>query len=188
LSQQRADKIKEREKENTIEFPQVSGRRGGTDEFPPKQRALIFQGGGALGVYEAGVYRVLYDWISRHIENKDENVFDVIAGTSIGAINGATILSHFLEKKDADVNKSLSAPEYWKGSAETLERFWQDIQTRYFFTDLLDLSFLPWDVFHATNKAMKKSWNSMLDLTEQSMSYNIQFNPYADFWSGFQLC
>jgi predicted acylesterase/phospholipase RssA len=49
---------------------------------------------------------VLYDWISRHIENKDENVFDVIAGTSIGAINGAIILSHFLEKKNADVNKS----------------------------------------------------------------------------------
>lgn len=25
------------------------------------QRALIFQGGGALGAYEAGIYKALYD-------------------------------------------------------------------------------------------------------------------------------
>jgi NTE family protein len=174
MSQQRADKIKEPAKEK-----KALKQEDGTDKFPAKQRALIFQGGGALGAYEAGVYRVLYDWISRHIENKDENVFDVIAGTSIGAINGAIILSHFLEKKNADVNKSLNASDYWKGSAETLERFWQDIQTKYLFNDLLDLSFLPWDVFHATNKAMKKNWNSMLDLTETLMSYNIQYNPFV---------
>ena len=66
MSQQRADKIKEREKENTVGFRQVTWQGGGTDEFPTKQRALIFQGGGALGAYEAGVYRVLYDWISKH--------------------------------------------------------------------------------------------------------------------------
>ncbi len=30
-------------------------------EVPPiKQRALVLQGGGALGAYEAGVYHVLY--------------------------------------------------------------------------------------------------------------------------------
>ena len=152
MAQQRADKIKESKKEE-----QVSKQEDRTDEFPTKQRALIFQGGGALGAYEAGVYRVLYDWISRHIKNKDENVFDVIAGTSIGAINGAIILSHYLEKKNEDVNKSFNASEYWKGSAETLEEFWQDIQTRHFFTDLFDLSFFPWDAFHSTNKAMKKT-------------------------------
>ena len=78
----------------------------GVEFAPSKQRALIFQGGGALGAYEAGVYRVLYDWISRHVENKDENIFDVIAGTSIGAINGAIILSHFLNNKNADVSKT----------------------------------------------------------------------------------
>ena len=174
MSQRRASKIKEHEKEG-----RVSKQEGRTDEFPTKQRALIFQGGGALGAYEAGVYRVLYDWISKHIENKDKNVFDIIAGTSIGAINGAIILSHFLEKKNDDVNKSLNASEYWKGSAEKLERFWQDIQTRHFFTNLLDLSFLPWDVFHSTNKAMKKNWNSMLDLTEKLMSHNIHYNPFV---------
>ena len=29
------------------------------------QWALVLQGGGALGAYEAGVYRVLYDWIKK---------------------------------------------------------------------------------------------------------------------------
>ena len=168
MSQQRADKIKE-------------GEKGTIIYFPKKQRALIFQGGGALGAYEAGVYRVLYDWISRHIESKDENVFDVIAGTSIGAINGAIILSHFLEKKNADVNKSLSAYEYWKGSADALEKFWKDVQTKYFFTNWLDLNFWPWDVFHTTIKAMKKVWNSMLEKTEKSMPY-IQSNPFIKEW------
>jgi hypothetical protein len=87
-----------------------------------------------------------------------------------------------LEKKNADVNKSLSACEYWKGSADTLEKFWQDVQTKYFFTDMLDSSFWPWDVFHATIKAMKKDWNNMLELTEESMSYNIQYNPFVKEW------
>ena len=43
MSQQRADKIEEPEKEK-----QVPKQEDGTDEFPAKQRALIFQGGGAL--------------------------------------------------------------------------------------------------------------------------------------------
>ena len=28
------------------------------------QRALVFQGDGSLGAYEAGVFHVLYHWIS----------------------------------------------------------------------------------------------------------------------------
>ncbi len=167
MSKERIEKIKEREK---------------GIEFPKQQRALIFQGGGALGAYEAGVYRVLYDWIFRHIENKDENVFDVIAGTSIGAINGAIITSHFLEKKNADVNKSLSRYEYWKGSADTLEKFWQDVQTKYIFTDLFDLNFLPWDVFHTTIKDMKKGWISMLERAEEESMPYIQYNPFIKEW------
>jgi|SRR5215211_1978751 len=154
----------------------------GTTILPPKkQRALIFQGGGALGAYEAGVYRVLYDWISKNIGNKDENYFDVIAGTSIGALNGAIIVSHIMEKKKNGVDEPLSASEYWKGSAEKLEDFWRYIQTRHFFTDWLDLSFWPWDYFHHTIKAMKEGWSIILDNAERSMPY-IQYNPFAKEW------
>ena len=34
------------------------------------QRALIFQGGGSLGAYEAGVFHVLYHWIKKDIGMK----------------------------------------------------------------------------------------------------------------------
>jgi NTE family protein len=159
----------------------IQERKKGTAIESKKQRALIFQGGGALGAYEAGAYRVLYDWISRHIEKKNENLFDVIAGTSIGAINGAIILSHFLKKKNADINKSLNANEYWKGSADTLEKFWQEIQTKSFFTDWIDLNFWPWDILHTTVGAMKKDWNSILDRAEESIPY-IQYNFFIKEW------
>lgn len=153
-----------------------------TNVPPKKQRALIFQGGGALGAYEAGVYRVLYDWISKNMGNKNENLFDVIAGTSIGAINGAIILSDIMEKKKHDVDQHLNASEYWRGSAERLEDFWRYIQTRYFFTDWFDSSFWPWDYFHNTIKAVKDSWNSLLDKAEESTPYYIQYNPVAKDW------
>ena len=92
-----------------------------------KLRALVMQGGGSLGAYEAGVYQVLYDRISESLEkaNKtDENVFDIIAGTSIGAINAAIIINDVLKKRKE--NPSWNQLRCWEGSAEKLKRFWTD--------------------------------------------------------------
>lgn len=84
---------------------------------PKVQRALVLQGGGALGAYEAGVLNIL----SRNLrmedkENGEENrlLFDVIAGTSIGAMNGAILVSQYLETKS------------WEKASEELEKFWTD--------------------------------------------------------------
>ncbi|MGH9951196.1 MAG: patatin-like phospholipase family protein [Nitrososphaeraceae archaeon] len=81
---------------------------------PKVQRALVLQGGGALGAYEAGVLNIL----SRNLrmedkENGEENrlLFDVIAGTSIGAMNGAILVSQYLETKS------------WEKASEELEKF-----------------------------------------------------------------
>ena len=60
---------------------------------PNTQRALVLQGGGALGAYEVGVIKALWEKL---IEEDDEHgyngrpLFDIIAGTSIGAINGVS--------------------------------------------------------------------------------------------------
>ena len=89
------------------------------------QRALVLQGGGSLGAYEAGVFEVLYYWIKRFkLKNIDdsENVFDVVAGTSIGAINAAFLVSYVI-KRMREENKT--AGESWKGSAEELKEFWK---------------------------------------------------------------
>ena len=58
---------------------------------PSKQRALILQGGGALGAYEAGAFKALCKMIPKiddaKKEETDRPLFDIVAGTSIGAIN-----------------------------------------------------------------------------------------------------
>src|SRR5262245_41623416 len=64
------------------------------------QRALVLQGGGALAAYEAGVYAALYFWIKNNLGTKEnKNIFDVIAGTSGGAINGSIIVSSVLTRR-----------------------------------------------------------------------------------------
>src|SRR5215467_14421310 len=75
-----------------------------------RQRALVLQGGGALGAYEAGAFKALYEFISK--EDKDNPLFDIVAGTSIGAINAAILVSHVIENNNN-----------WKGSVEQLLGF-----------------------------------------------------------------
>jgi NTE family protein len=84
-------------------------------EIPTTQRTLVLQGGGALGAYEAGVFDVLYYWIKKDLKGSEKNVFDIVAGTSIGAINGALLVSHVKQKGS------------WEGSPDKLKEFWTDI-------------------------------------------------------------
>lgn len=65
------------------------------------QNVLILQGGGALGAFECGVVKAL----------EEQRIFpEIVAGISIGALNGAIIASH-------------------PGNATAaLEAFWQDLQ------------------------------------------------------------
>lgn len=85
--------------------------------IPAVQRALVLQGGGAPGAYQAGAFKALYEKLRMTMENdyNDSNkpLFDIVAGTSIGAINGAILISYFQENRT------------WKGSAERLEEFWK---------------------------------------------------------------
>jgi predicted acylesterase/phospholipase RssA len=65
------------------------------------QRALVFQGGGALGAYEAGTYQQMYKKVSK--ESTDGRLFDIVAGTSIGAINSSVLVGHYLKNKSWEV-------------------------------------------------------------------------------------
>jgi NTE family protein len=82
-----------------------------------KMRALVLQGGGALGAFQAGAFKALYEKITKEDkENGSEEerpLFDIIAGTSIGAINAAVLVSHVIENKT------------WRGSPEKLIEFWE---------------------------------------------------------------
>jgi len=65
------------------------------------ENVLVLQGGGSLGAYECGVYKALH---------KHGIKFDIIAGTSIGAVNAAIIVG----------SKS-------RNSVQDLENFWLEI-------------------------------------------------------------
>ena len=59
-------------------------------------RALIFQGGGSLGAYEAGAYKAMNEDLSTFFKSEgreNEPIFHIVSGTSIGAINAALLVS-----------------------------------------------------------------------------------------------
>src|SRR5258708_19533576 len=68
----------------------------------PGQVVLVFQGGGALGAYQAGVYQAMHD---RKVKP------DWVIGTSIGAINGAIIAGNPPENRIARLT------QFWNGVA-----------------------------------------------------------------------
>jgi len=78
-------------------------------------RALVLQGGGALGAYEAGTYQQIYRKLLRE-EKTDGRLFDIIAGTSIGAINSSVLVGHYMKNNHS-----------WRGSAEKLLEFWEGL-------------------------------------------------------------
>ena len=84
---------------------------------PRIQRALVLQGGGALGAYEAGVIKILCQKLVREDnENREEGklIFDIVAGSSIGAMNGAVLVSQFLKTGS------------WEDAVNQVEKFWRD--------------------------------------------------------------
>ena len=84
-------------------------------------RALIFQGGGSLGAYEAGVYKAVKEDLSDYFKSvgrENEPIFHIVSGTSIGAINAALLVSYVKENKT------------WEGSGERLVEFWEYLSTQ----------------------------------------------------------
>ncbi|MGA6989850.1 MAG: patatin-like phospholipase family protein, partial [Nitrososphaeraceae archaeon] len=87
------------------------------------QRALVFQGGGSLGAYEAGVYKATYELLSERdvkLGREGKPLFHIVAGTSIGAMNAAVLVSYVKENKS------------WQGSADRLTEFWEYMATESF--------------------------------------------------------
>ena len=102
------------------------------------QRALVLQGGGSLGAYEAGAYQAIYERITKKDKEKGEKgkpFLNIVAGTSIGAINAAIIVSYVVENNT------------WEGSSERLNEFWE------YLSKESPLDQIPgftawWDYFH----------------------------------------
>lgn len=78
-------------------------------------KALVLQGGGALGAYQAGVYEALIE---------SDNKLDWVAGVSIGAINAALIAGN------APAQRVARLSEFWQqvssGPAQNIPTSWVD--------------------------------------------------------------
>ncbi len=81
-------------------------------DVPGKQRALVLQGGGALGAYEVGVLKVLCGKLTK---GKDKPLFDIVAGSSMGAMNAAVLVSNVV-----NMHKT------WEQAVVVLEDFWMN--------------------------------------------------------------
>jgi len=105
-------------------------------------RALIFQGGGSLGAYEAGAYKAIRDELSQYSRAKgmgNEPIFHIVSGTSIGAINAAILVSYVKENKT------------WEGSDERLVEFWEYLSTE---SSVEKIPYLThyWDSWHRLDR------------------------------------
>jgi NTE family protein len=153
---------------------------------PKVQRALVLQGGGALGAYEAGVVNIL----SRNLrikdkENGEENrlLFDVIAGTSIGAMNSAILVSQYLETKS------------WEKASEELEKFWTD-QLSLKSLDISELS-KPWyeewvrgNQTAASQEAARRYYSVkklLLNQVQNNVYYFLEYIKDDKFFDTLQL-
>ena len=95
----------------------------------PVQRALILQGGGALGAYEVGALKAFCRNLS--IEDSNSNrenrpMFDIVAGSSMGAVNAAILVDNVINPK----KKNASNSQTWKDAVASLENFYKKISER----------------------------------------------------------
>ena len=102
------------------------------------QRVLVLQGGGSLGAYEAGAYQGIYETVTKIDKErgfKDKPLLDIVAGTSIGAINAAVLVSYVMENNT------------WEGSAERLNKFWEYLSKESSLDHVFGFTYW-WDFFH----------------------------------------
>ena len=89
-------------KNNTMTLRELKIRH--TQELQT-ETVLVMQGGGSLGAYECGVYKAL---------SRQGIKFDIVAGTSIGAINAAIIAGSRTGSPEKDLE------DFWLNVAETI--------------------------------------------------------------------
>lgn len=108
------------------------------------QRALVMQGGSSLGAYEAGAFKAIHERLIENDTDNSKSLFDVVAGTSIGAINAAILVNYAVKNGT------------WNGSWKTLYDFWDDISTLTFVEKDPTFAF-RWNSFQNINSKIAKS-------------------------------
>jgi NTE family protein len=153
------------------------------------QRALILQGGGALGAYELGVYRALCERLIEKDRSdgarKNRPLFDIIAGASIGALNAALIV-HSVKKcmneivQENGKIKDTDIPAIWERSVTDLTDLWCDI-TKSFPWLSSNLFKKPWDWANKISKAWLENY------TKYFAKYSLPLDLKTNYLNPFYL-
>jgi NTE family protein len=116
-------------------------------------------------------------------------LFDIIAGTSIGAINSAVLMGHYLKNNNS-----------WKGSAEKILEFWEGLMRPTIADELFDNNIFfrnSWNYLHTTNPSIadaesaRRFWSifefaftlrGVPNMYECIPKWGCKFlNPFTDF-------
>src|ERR1051325_6659057 len=113
----------------------------------PVESVLVLQGGGSLGAYECGVYKTLA---------KHKIKFDIVSGTSIGALN-ATIIA--AAHRNHSVKNSAQELEYfWLELAETLISLPTQFSSAYFTDESRAILASMYSAIYGNPKAFFPRW------------------------------
>jgi NTE family protein len=132
---------------------------------PPKptQRALVLQGGGALGAYEVGVFKALYEKLFR----PGEPLFDIVAGASIGALNSCILVNYVVQNNNS-----------WENSWDTLYRFWDDLKNPTLWNEFANGW---WDYWHNLREIWNKFWKPLIEQNKQLTNWRNNY-PFIEWY------
>ena len=116
------------------------------------ETVLVMQGGGSLGAYECGVFKTL---------DKHGIKFDIVAGTSIGAVNAGIIAG----SKSGHPEKDLE--DFWLNIAET-------VTSSAISDNLRAIMSSSYGAFYGNPKVFSPVW-----LMAQNMNNSSGYFPYA---------
>lgn len=130
------------------------------------QRALVLQGGGALGAYEVGVFKALYE----KLFTPGEPLFDIVAGASIGAVNSCILVNHVIQNHNS-----------WENSWDTLYRFWDDLKNP---TPWNDFANEWWDYWHNFREIWNNFWKPLIEQNKQLINWRDNY-PFIEWYYGW---
>ena len=130
-----------------------------------RRRALVLQGGGALGAYAYGVIKALYE--------QPDFSLDIVTGVSIGAINAAVLigargdpirtLDELWRKRLAIQNRSFVPPAFERYSSLLTNPAMYRLRPSYVYNPLL-APFLETSIYDIT--ALRRTLNNLIDFNK----------------------
>lgn len=132
------------------------------------ETVLVMQGGGSLGAYECGVYKTLV---------KHDIKFDIISGTSIGAVNAAIIATHS-SRDEADKNSASELERFWLELAEALVPFPEEYSSLYITDELRALIASSYSAIFGNPKAFFPLWFTHTWREADGASFHSHPHPF----------